>query len=249
MPKLFNLISQVNIDSECEKIQIKEKTDSILKKYLNNKCCNFKHCISFLKKYQTHANNNGGNIFEIHILLGKNNEYIDCSINRKQGGELTEKMLKYIDKYNSHLIHNHPSNGSLSTSDWNVLVNHLTLQMTAVNDFGSYFTGSVTQKMNHSTQRDFTSTLQTLQEIIKESTLESGVFACSNLKNGIYCDINAYINNMNIWLNHKLGLVLSNAKISNYTYKLSISDNVNKDITNNLDKTHFQKTLCLIQNW
>lgn len=249
METLFDSISQVNTSIECDKKQIKSKTESILKGHLNNQHCNFDRCISFLKKYQNYAKDNGNNIREIHILLGENNEYIDCSINNETGGNLTNKMLTYIKNNNSHLIHNHPSNGSLSTSDWKTLAAHLTLKMTAVNDFGSYFTGSVTRTLNCNDYKIFIKKLDHLDKIKNKLISEHGKFITSNLQKEVSYDIENQIANIETWLNHKLGSVLFKAGYSTYTHEIETGDNSAADKINDLNKFKFQAIISLINNW
>lgn len=246
MKKLFDSISQVSIASECDKNRIKLETESILKEHLNNQRCNFECCVLFLKEYQNYAKKNGNNIHEIHILLGENNECIGCSINNKKGGELTEIMRRHIEKNNFHLIHNHPSNGSLSTSDWKTLAAHLRLQMTAVNDFGSYFTGSVKSKNNIS---DFEKNKENFDKIIKTLHLEHTDYINYMYGTGTPANIYQYIENIEKWLNHKLGLMLCSAGYSTYTHKIKTGDTVNTDKTKYLKEPWFKKTIDLINNW
>lgn len=249
MCDILRLISNTDIDSESEKEITKKSMKQFLMKALDDPQFNLERCILFLQKYQNHSKKNSKKTFEIHILLGKNNEYIDCSINNKEGGELTEKMRHYIEKNNSHLIHNHPSNGSLSTSDWKTLSAHLRLQMTAVNDFGSYFTGSVTRALNDNDHKIFICKLNHLGEIKNKLTSEYCDFTTSSLQNGFLYDIENHITNIDTWLNHKLGLVLLNAGFSTYTHEIKIGDNAAADKINCLNNLKFQATINLINNW
>lgn len=82
---------------------------------------------------------------ELVILLnGTGKRRISRTFQPGTGGHMTEVMKNAAQHHNGcRIIHNHPSGGSLSKYDWNVLANHPKMEMTVVNSFGTTFRGTV----------------------------------------------------------------------------------------------------------
>lgn len=86
-----------------------------------------------------------GQASELHIALdGNGATEISRQVQPAQGGEMDEAMEAAANSaLGCRIIHNHPSQGSLSASDWNVLANHTGMEMVAVNSRGTTFRGKV----------------------------------------------------------------------------------------------------------
>lgn len=82
---------------------------------------------------------------EMHIAIDSTGTaVIDQVIHPATGGHMTEKMqAAAVTEAGCRIIHNHPSQHSLSHSDWNVLAAHPSVEMTAVNSHGTTFRGKV----------------------------------------------------------------------------------------------------------
>lgn len=80
---------------------------------------------------------------ELHVALdGLGSVHIACDTHPARGGNMSQAMLAAANSPSGcHIIHNHPSQGSLSPDDWNALAAHPWLQMTAVNSEGTTFRG------------------------------------------------------------------------------------------------------------
>jgi hypothetical protein len=80
---------------------------------------------------------------ELHIALdGHGLAEISRQLRPPQGGEMTEEMVAAAQSaIGCRIVHNHPTQGSLSASDWNVLANHPGMEMVAVNSRGTTFRG------------------------------------------------------------------------------------------------------------
>ncbi|WP_145613630.1 hypothetical protein [Nitrospirillum amazonense] len=80
---------------------------------------------------------------ELHIALdGSGITQIACATHPARGGNMSQAMQTAANSANGcHIIHNHPSQSSLSPDDWDVLAAHPRLQMTAVNSEGTTFRG------------------------------------------------------------------------------------------------------------
>ncbi|MEJ5117179.1 hypothetical protein WH158_07075 [Gluconobacter cerinus] len=87
-------------------------------------------------------------VYELLICLDSAKTLeIDRTCGTPSGAELTSKMLSFGVKHNrgAVLVHNHPSQGSLSDSDWKILFNFPGVkEIVAVNSSGSVFSGKVT---------------------------------------------------------------------------------------------------------
>ena len=69
---------------------------------------------------------------------------VSRQIQPAQGGEMNDEMKAAANSTaGCRIIHNHPNEGSLSASDWNVLANHSGMEMVAVNSQGTTFRGTV----------------------------------------------------------------------------------------------------------
>lgn len=101
--------------------------------------------ISRLKAYQNEfIDSNGSELCpEIHVLVDNNGNIINENQVSPNGGHLTITMQSFAKENLCCLIHNHPSNKSLSQSDWTVLSNFPNMTMVAVNSEGSTFRGKV----------------------------------------------------------------------------------------------------------
>lgn len=104
-----------------------------------------KEVISCLNDYQNKftSSEENENCPEIHILMDSDGKIIDKNQVSSIGGYLTSNMELFAKEHLCCLIHNHPSNNSLSQSDWNVLSNFPKMTMVAVNSQGSTFRGKV----------------------------------------------------------------------------------------------------------
>lgn len=82
---------------------------------------------------------------ELHIALdGTGTTEVSRQIVPASGGEMDAAMKAAANsQVGCRIFHNHPTQGSLSASDWNVLANHPGMQMTAVNSRGTTFRGEV----------------------------------------------------------------------------------------------------------
>lgn len=82
---------------------------------------------------------------ELQIALdGHGSKEIDRQITPSGGGNLTATMIQAASSPTGcRIIHNHPSQGSLSSSDWNALACYHGMEMTAVNSQGTTFRGKV----------------------------------------------------------------------------------------------------------
>lgn len=82
---------------------------------------------------------------ELHIALdGAGTNEIARQIHPARGGNMTATMQAAANSAGGcRIIHNHPSEHSLSSADWNVLAHHSLMEMTAVNSFGTTFRGKV----------------------------------------------------------------------------------------------------------
>ena len=82
---------------------------------------------------------------ELHIALdGAGTNEIARQIHPARGGNMTATMQAAANSAGGcRMIHNHPSEHSLSSADWNVLAHHSLMEMTAVNSFGTTFRGKV----------------------------------------------------------------------------------------------------------
>lgn len=82
---------------------------------------------------------------ELHIAVdGTGSAEISRQIHPASGGEMNEAMkAAAASGIGCRIFHNHPTEGSLSASDWNVLASHPAMEMTAVNSRGTTFRGSV----------------------------------------------------------------------------------------------------------
>lgn len=254
MQNLFDSISSKCCNIHGNKIQAEDEIKKYLSSYLNKSNENFSLCVDFLKAFQKDFITRNRHKYEIHIILDQNNNYFDCSINPEDGGDLTPKTIDELKKKNLHLIHNHPSNGSLSTSDWNVLFHNPNLKMTAVNQYGSSFTGSLTNKKNNTKIDTLYQKLKNLREI--QSSLTQDYSSFINLYTQSNQDV-AYdftclddtIKKIETWLNHKLGIILSIANIATYVSKVNESDHINIDNLHLISNGSFQKTIDSIKNW
>ncbi|MHC0613785.1 hypothetical protein [Komagataeibacter oboediens] len=87
-------------------------------------------------------------VYELLICLNSAKTLeIDRTYGTSSGAELTKMMLNF--SVNHHrgavLVHNHPSQGSLSDSDWKILFSyHGVKEIVAVNSSGSVFSGKIT---------------------------------------------------------------------------------------------------------
>lgn len=101
--------------------------------------------ISCLKTYQNEFIDPTGSELcpEIHVLIDNHGNIINENQVSPNGGHLTITMQLFAKENLCCLIHNHPSNKSLSQSDWNVLSHFPKLTMVAVNSKGSTFRGKV----------------------------------------------------------------------------------------------------------
>lgn len=101
--------------------------------------------ISCLKDYQNNFIDLTGSELcpEIHVLIDDNGNIINENQVSPNGGHLTITMQLFAKENLCCLIHNHPSNKSLSQSDWTVLSNFPKMTMIAVNSRGSIFRGKV----------------------------------------------------------------------------------------------------------
>jgi hypothetical protein len=86
-----------------------------------------------------------GEASELHIALdGDGAKEISRQVQPAEGGEMDEAMQAAANSsLGCRIFHNHPSHGSLSASDWNVLANHPGMEMVAVNSRGTTFRGKV----------------------------------------------------------------------------------------------------------
>lgn len=84
---------------------------------------------------------------ELHIALdGIGSQEISREIHPASGGMMNQTMIAAaLSATGCRIIHNHPSQGSLSSSDWNVLAQYPSMEMTAVNSHGTTFRGKVKQ--------------------------------------------------------------------------------------------------------
>lgn len=82
---------------------------------------------------------------ELHIALdGSGTKEISRQVQPAHGGEMDEAMAAAASSAaGCRIFHNHPNQGSLSASDWNVLANHPAMEMVAVNSRGTTFRGRV----------------------------------------------------------------------------------------------------------
>ncbi|HDL7929396.1 TPA: hypothetical protein PXP82_004392, partial [Yersinia enterocolitica] len=80
---------------------------------------------------------------EIHVLIDNHGNIINENQVSPNGGPLTITMQLFAKENLCCLIHNHPSNKSLSQSDWTVLSTFPKMTMVAVNSRGSTFRGKV----------------------------------------------------------------------------------------------------------
>jgi hypothetical protein len=80
---------------------------------------------------------------ELHLALdGSGNAQIARAIHPARGGTMNHAMQNAVNSAGGcHIVHNHPSQGSLSSDDWSTLAAHPRLQMTAVNSEGTTFPG------------------------------------------------------------------------------------------------------------
>ncbi|WP_368937550.1 hypothetical protein [Proteus terrae] len=250
MQNIFNSISSKCCNIPKNKTQAEKKIEQYLSRYLNKSNENFSLCVDFLKAFQNDFITNNRHKYEIHIILDQNNDYFDCSINPEDGGNLTQKTINGLKKKNLHLIHNHPSNGSLSTSDWKALFHNPNLKMTAVNQYGSFFTGSLINKGNSTKINTFYQKLSGLSSIQSILVQDHTSFINLCIKNNHdFNYIADSIENIEIWLNHKLGIILSIANIATYESKVNESDHININNLNLIRNGSFQKTIDSINNW
>lgn len=81
---------------------------------------------------------------ELHIALDSTGtNVISRQIHPAQGGHLTPAMVAAASSAGCRLVHNHPSQGSLSSHDWNSLASYPAMEMTAVNSQRTTFRGKV----------------------------------------------------------------------------------------------------------
>lgn len=82
---------------------------------------------------------------ELHIALdGTGTAEIARQVQPAHGGHMTAVMQNAANSAGGcRIIHNHPSEQSLSSHDWNVLTNHPSIELTAVNSLGTTFRGKV----------------------------------------------------------------------------------------------------------
>ena len=101
--------------------------------------------ISCLNTYQNEFIDSKGSELcpEIHVLVDNNGNIINENQVSTNGGHLTITMQLFAKENLCCLIHNHPSNKSLSQSDWTVLSNFPNMTMVAVDSKGSTFRGKV----------------------------------------------------------------------------------------------------------
>ncbi|GEO00566.1 hypothetical protein NSE01_23980 [Novosphingobium sediminis] len=90
-------------------------------------------------------NGSGAVNSELHIALdGVGQTEVSRQIQPPAGGEMDAPMVAAANSIaGCRIIHNHPSEGSLSASDWNVLAHHSGMEMVAVNTQGTTFRGKV----------------------------------------------------------------------------------------------------------
>lgn len=254
MQNIFDSISSKCCNIPGNKIQAEAEIEKYLSSFLNNPNENFSSCIDFLKEFQNDFITKNRHKYEIHIILDQNNNYFDCSINPEDGGNLTRKTINELKKKNLHLIHNHPSNGSLSTSDWNVLFHNPNLKMTAVNQYGSFFTGEV-KKTSNTIEKDeqcLLSNIKKFENIKNQLQIDIGKMITSYNNMYISTDIcevfNIKTNELEASLNHYFGLALNKENFIKYVCNIVPIDTVNGT---NLFNTYnmFEDTISMIKKW
>ncbi|TBA24718.1 hypothetical protein [Rhizobium ruizarguesonis] len=83
---------------------------------------------------------------EIHVYVTEDGDsMLDVTVNPAAGGHLSPKIASLLDSGQKvRLLHNHPSGGSLSDTDWPALARYFgMLEIVAVTPNGSIFRGKV----------------------------------------------------------------------------------------------------------
>ncbi|MEX9785687.1 MULTISPECIES: hypothetical protein [Providencia] len=226
MDQLFQAISTFNINIPKDKTDITSKILDFLSKYFDGSDNNYNRGVQFLSSFQDDFKQNDRTEYEIHIMLDEDNNLFDCSINHSGGGHLTNKMVNYTQNNNSHLIHNHPSGGSLSRSDWATLSAHNNLTMTAVNHFGSIFIGRAKSTSLLIDAKDIfdsfeakISAITSFTESLNKLAIDSG-FEYAPVTQA------RRLNEIKTSVNHELGLILNEVKLVDYCCTIDQSDSI-----------------------
>ncbi|MBE0090489.1 hypothetical protein FOT81_04530 [Raoultella planticola] len=175
--------------------------------------------ISCLNNYQTNftPSSPDDKCPEIHILINKDFEIVDKNTVSYRGGNLTNKMTLFAKNNYCCLIHNHPSNCSLSQSDWNTLSNFTNMTMVAVNSQGSTFRGKVI------VANSYTCWLDSMNTIYDNITSEIDNFL-TGLSMSYFCYEQLCFDDIKWLIGIHIGKRIKNKGIVDYEYILKGSD-------------------------
>ncbi len=142
----------------------------------------------------------------LFCLSGDGRSIIDAEVGAKDKVNLTCKMKEYMGDNQVSLIHNHPSEGSISSSDWRLCINNKNIcEIIAVNSHKSYFRGKILKYDRFQEIIDcFKCVMQNIQFSIKA---DYSCCDCNGVPPNICCDqydyfavhfINEYLSKINI---------------------------------------------------